>query len=79
MNDLTILESAWLRLISITEQIDRFAGLAVHEIPLHAGGKTGSTPAPQPGSQNFLANHLLRSNSAILGFLWYFAMALIIL
>ena len=42
MNDLAILEGSRLRFITITNEIDWFARLAIQKLPLHSGWKSGA-------------------------------------
>ena len=56
VNDVAILERAWLRFIRVTDQIHRFFFIRLDEAPFHAGRKTSPAATPQSGSLNLVKN-----------------------
>src|SRR5215207_5969467 len=49
LEQLHVLEGAWLALVGVDHQVGRLAGPLGQEPPLHAGREPGPAPAPQPG------------------------------
>ena len=60
VDDLAVLERAWLGLVGVTNEVDGLAGLAVHERPLDARAEARATATAQTGGLHVLAHLLLR-------------------
>ena len=68
VDDLSVLERARLGFVGVTDEINRLAGLAVDEIPLHAAREASAAAAPQPRDQHLLADVRLGRHHAAPGF-----------
>src|SRR5436309_3329822 len=48
VDDVAVLERAWLRFIRVADQIDRFLLIRLDEAPLHPARETGASATAQP-------------------------------
>ena len=56
VDDVAVLERAWLRFICIADQIDRLLLIRLDEAPLHPARETGASATAQPGVFDFIDN-----------------------
>ena len=56
--DVAVLEGAWLRFVTVADQVNRLGVVWRYETPFHASGESCSTSASEPSGLHLVGNGL---------------------